>query len=153
MTRERDVAIYHRLGMLEVRVDGETLIRYRVRREGQVLDDRSGNPAKRTQFGQLGDVGRSFWKRVSYSVKNPTLDDVQWSWDASSGAHPDEYHRTRMIQVYANDPDQKPNPDHGYTSWLTLPDGRIILVDYTNRGDEPRRSHIVGVHLHEADIA
>ena len=110
MTRERDVAISHRLGMLEIRVDGETLIRYRVRREGQVLDDRSGNPAKRTQFGQLGDAGRSFWKRVSYSVKNPTLDDVEWSWDASSGEHPDEYHRTRMIQVYANDPDQKAEP-------------------------------------------
>ena len=31
--------------MLEVRVDGETLIRYRVRREGQVLDDRSAGPA------------------------------------------------------------------------------------------------------------
>ena len=104
MTQERDVAVSHRLGMLEIRVDGETLIRYRVRREGQVLDDRSGNPAKRTQFGQLGDAGRSFWKRVSYSVKNPTLDDVEWSWDASSGEHPDEYHRTRMIQVYANDP-------------------------------------------------
>ena len=153
MTRERDIAISHRLGMLEVRVDGETLIRYRVRREGQVLDDRSGNPAKRTQFGQLGDAGRSFWKRVSYSVKNPTLDDVQWSWDAASGQHPDEYHRTRMIQVYPNDPDQKPNADHGYTSWLTLPDGRIILVDYTNRGDEPRNSHLVGVHIEEADIA
>jgi hypothetical protein len=139
--------------MLEVRVDGEVLIRYRVRREGHLLDDRAGDPAKRTMFGQLGETGRSFWKRVSYSVKNPTLEDVEWSWDASDGVRPDEYQRTRMVQIHANDPDQKPNPDHGYTSWLPLPDGRIILVDYTNRGDEPRRSHLVGVHIEPSDIA
>jgi hypothetical protein len=153
MTGERTVAIHHRRGMLEVSVDGEILIRYRVKREGQTLDDRSGgNPAKRTQFGQLGETGRSFWRRVSYSVKNQTLDDVEWSWDVSDGVLPDEYQRTRMVQIHANDPDQKPSPDHGYTSWLHLADGRIMLVDYTNCGDEPGRSHLVGVHLDPADI-
>ncbi len=154
MTRERAVSIYHRRGMLEAKVDGETLVRYRVRREGQILADPFGaDPSKRTQFGQLGELGQSFWKRVSYSVKNPTLENIEWSWDASDGVRPDEYQRTRMVQIHANDPEQKPNPDHGYTSWLHLDDGRILLVDYTNRGDQPGQSHLVGVHFTEDDIS
>jgi hypothetical protein len=57
-----------------------------------------------------------------------------------------------MIQVHANHPDQKPWPDHGYSSWLELPDGRIILVDYTNEGDEPHKSHLIGVYIEPTDI-
>ena len=113
----------------------------------------AGKPEKRTQFGQRGTTGQSFWKKVSYSVKNPVNEDVKWSWDVSDGVRPDEYQRTRMVQIHANDPDQVPNPDHGYTSWLHLSDGRIMLVDYTNCGDKPGLSHLVGVHFNEADIA
>ena len=154
MTRERTVTVHHRRGLLEVRVDGEALLRHRVRRETPALDDRhSLDPTKRTQFGQMGESGRSLWKRVSYSVRNPTLEDVEWSWDASDGSWPDEYQRSRLIQIHANDPDQKPTPDHGYTSWLPLDDGRIMLVDYSNCGDEPGKSHLVGVYLDPADIA
>ena len=125
-----------------------------MRREGQILGDPFGaDPSKRTQFGQLGETGQSYWRRVSYSVKNPTLEDIEWSWDASDGVPPDEYQRTRMIQIHANDPEQMPNPDHGYTSWLHLNDGRILLVDYTNRGDQPGQSHLVGIHFGEDDIS
>ena len=43
-------------------------------------------------------------------------------------------------------------PDHVYPSWLVLDDGRIMFVDYTNFGDDPGRSHLVGVYLEPGDI-
>ena len=89
----------------------------------------------------------------SVYLKNPTLDDFEWAWEAAKGERPDEYQRQRMIQIHANHPDQKPDPDHGYSSWIMLEDGRIFLVDYTNYGDEPGKSHLVGVYLDPEDIA
>ncbi|MFC1716321.1 sialidase family protein [Candidatus Poribacteria bacterium] len=153
MTRERTVTIHHRRGLLQVQLDGETVISECVWRESPHLGDfHGGNPTKRTQFGQAGETGRSFWKSISYSVKNPTLDDVEWSWDASQGLCPDDYQRRRLIQIHANPPGQKASPDHGYSSWLMLADDRIILVDYTNFGDKPGRSHLVGVYLELEDL-
>ena len=153
MTRERTVTIHHRRGLLQVRLDGKTIISECVYRESPRLSDvRGGDPTKRTQFGQLGEKGQSFWKSVSYSVKNPTLDDIEWSWNASQGLWPDDYQRRRLIQIHCNPPGQKAGPDHGYSSWLILDDGRIMLVDYTNFGDDPGRSHLVGVYLEPEDI-
>jgi hypothetical protein len=153
MTVERTVTIRHRGGLLNVQVDGHTLFTTCVFRESPRLTDfHGGDPAKRTQFGQSGDVGESFWRRVSYAVKNQTLPDVGWVWHASDGEWPDEYQRERMIQIHANHPDQRPWPDHGYSSWVQLPDERIFLVDYTNCGDEPNRSHLIGVYIEPEDI-
>ena len=154
MTKFRSITLHHRRGILEVRVDGETLIRTSVFWEEHFITDFRGEDlTRRTGFGQLGDVGRSFWKHVSYSVKNPTHPDFAWSWSASDGLRPDDYQRRLLIQIHPNHPDQKPNPDHGYSSWLQLDDGRILLVDYTNCGDEPGKSHLVGVYIEPEDIA
>ena len=90
---------------------------------------------------------------VSYTVGNPTLDDFSWSWQASSGDYPDQYQRDRMIQIHANHPAQQPWPDHGYSSWVIRDDGTIFFVDYTNAGDVPDTSHIVGVVINPEDIA
>lgn len=153
MTCDRTVVIRHGSGLLEVKVDGKTLIPECVWREPPRLGDyRGGDPTKRTQFGQIGETGRSYWKSVSYSVKNPTLNEVEWSWDASQRLWPDDYQRRRLVQIHANPPGQKAQPDHGYSSWLILGDGRILLVDYTNFGDEPNRSHLVGVYLNPEDL-
>ena len=116
-------------------------------------DFHGGDPSSRTQFGQSGDAGKSYWREVRYRVVNTTLPETVWSWQASDGEYPDQYGRDRMIQIHANEPNRDPWPDHGYSSWLMLPDGRILLVDYTNYGDEPNRSHIVGVYLDMEDIA
>jgi hypothetical protein len=154
MTEFHTVTVHHEAGLLTVSVDGNEMLRKPVIYEGSYMTDFSGgNREKRTQFGAIADSGTSYWKRVRYEVKNRNLDDFSWSWEASSGDHPDQYQRDRMIQIHANNPDQKPGPDHGYSSWLTLPDGRIILVDYTNCGDEWGKSHIVGVHIDPEDLA
>jgi hypothetical protein len=154
MTRFRRVTIRHDRGLAEVLIDGQQVIRWNVFWEHQgVQDFHGGDPAKRTQFGQMGEQGRSFWKSVRYETKNPRLADAAWSWCAPAGLWPDEYQRDRLIQIHGNHPDQKPNPDHGYSSWLPLEDGRIFLVDYTNHGDSPGRSHLVGVYLEPDDYA
>ena len=153
MTRERSVCIRHRRGLVEARVDGETLVYSCVFHGGLPLPDHyGGNPERSTQFGQFGDSGLSRWKSVSYTLMNPTLRDFSWSWEAASGQWPDQYQRDRLIQIHANHPDQKPTPDHGYSSWVILEDGRILLVDYTNCGDPPGKSHVVGVYLETEDL-
>jgi hypothetical protein len=58
-----------------------------------------------------------------------------------------------MIQIHGNVPDGPTGPDHGYSSWLALPDGRIMFVDYTNLGDPAHKSHLVGAYINREDIA
>jgi len=151
MRTARTVALEHRRGVLNALVDGEIMIPTCIWRESPKLNDfYGGDPVKRTQFGQLGEEGKSWWQRVSYSAKNPTLDDFEWTWTACDGLWPDDYQRRRLIQLHGNVP---PHPDNGYSSWLMLEDGRIMLVDYTNYGDEPGKSHLVGVYLEPKDYA
>jgi hypothetical protein len=104
----------------------------------------------RTQFGQTGETGKSYWKSVSWSCRNPTLEDHTWSWSASFGELPDQYQRDRLIQIHGNTPE--PGPDHGYSTWIMLDDGRIFLADYTNFGDVRPTSHLVGVYLEPDDL-
>jgi hypothetical protein len=151
LTRYRTVRLHHHRGWMRVEVDGEVLLNRSVYREEAPATDHHGvNPERRTQFGQVGISGESRWRRVSYQVKNPTLKNYHWSWVASEGHWPDQYQRERLIQVHANHPAQK--PDHGYSSWLTLKDGRIFLVDYTNYRDVLGTSHLVGVYLTPNDL-
>ncbi|HUX88368.1 MAG TPA: sialidase family protein, partial [Chloroflexota bacterium] len=154
LTVFRRVGIHHRRGLLQVQVDGETIMRNHIFR-GEVplagwnrLEPLSG----RSHFGQVGEAGRSYWKQLSYQVANRNRPDFSWSWDAASGIWPDDYQRRRLIQIHANVPLQEPWPDNGYSSWLTLPDGRIFFVDYTNCGDRPSTSHLVGVYLTSEDF-
>jgi hypothetical protein len=152
MTVWRTVRLRHRRGLLTVSVDGEILVNASVFRESPaIVDFRGGDVQKRTQFGQLGSAGTSWWRRVDYSTKNRTLPNYAWTWRVEDGKWPDQYQRDRMIQIHANDEHEM--PDHGYSSWLVLPDGRIVFVDYTNRGDELGRSHLVGCHITVDDLA
>jgi hypothetical protein len=155
MTQYHTLTLHHRHGLLQVRVDGETVINQCIFREETQLGDarRSGELAGYSHFGQPEVGGKSYWRNVAYTVTNPTLPPFQWSWSAAEGSWPDEYQRRRLVQIHANHPDQKPGPDHGYSSWLQLQDGRILLVDYTNCGDPPPTSHLVGVFLEPEEIA
>jgi len=154
MTRYHTIGLHHQRGWLQVKVDGETVLHRCVfREESPASDFHGGDPQRRAQFGQWGARGRSFWRRVSYRLGNPTLDDFVWEWRADSGALPDQYQRERMIQIHGNHPDQLPWPDHGYSSWIQREDGSIYLVDYTNAGDVADTAHLVGVSIRPQDIA
>jgi len=154
MTGEHKLSVRHRRGLVEIAVDDVVTMCGCCRSRLPIPSGfRGSNPAMRTQFGEIGDQGMSWWSRLNYEVKNPSLKDASWSWDATDGQWPDQYQRERMIEIHPNDPDQKPSPDNGYSSWVILEDGRIMFVDYTNYGDEPNRSHVVGVYIEPEDIA
>ena len=155
MTQYHKITIHHKGGLLKVLVDGETLIQACMFREGRPAGGRYGQGSlySMTQFGELGDTGKSSWKSVKYEVHNRRINDWQWQWTAEDGKWPDQYQRDRLIQIHANELTEDHRPDHGYSSWLMLPDGRIIFVDYTNLGDPMGKSHLVAVHLDPEDIA
>lgn len=153
MTQYREIAIHLKRGLMQVYVDDRIAFSVPVFWESATLKDfLSNDPTQRTQFGQLGDVGTSFWERVTYRVFNPTQPAFVWQWLAKDGKWPDQYQRDRLIQIHSNPIAPKHRPDHGYTSWLTLKDGRILFVDYSNRGDELNKSHLVGVYLTLDDL-
>lgn len=154
MRRWRRLRLHHRRGWLRVMLDGEAVFHRSIyREEWPASDFRGGNPLTRTQFGQYGDSGRSFWRSIRYRLGNPTLEDHEWRWDSAEGQLPDQAQRDRLVQIHANHPAQRPMPDHGYSSWYQREDGRIFLVDYTNCGDVPNTCHLVGVYLEAEDLA
>ena len=153
MTQYHRVRLYHRRGWFRVYLDGEIVLNRNVFREEFPAQDFHGAaPERRTQFGQYGDSGRSYWRSVRYQVTNPTLDDFAWSWSAESDDWPNQYQLDRLIQIHGNHPAQQPSPDHGYSSWIIRDDGVIYLVDYTNCGDVPNTSHLVGIYLEPDDV-
>ena len=154
LTRFHHIGLHHRRGLLQVQIDGETVIRNHVFKSEAPLAswNRLDPISGRSHWGQIGEVGRSYWKQVSYQVTNRSQPEFGWSWNASSGTWPDDYQRRRLIQIHANVPFQEPWPDNGYSSWLTLPDGRIFFVDYTNCSDRPSTSHLVGAYLTFEDL-
>jgi hypothetical protein len=155
MTTYRTLRIHHKEGWLRVSVDGQVLIHQCIFREDGAPGGWYGNGPLHslTQFGEAGEAGQSWWKSVRYEACNPTIGDGHWEWDAASGQWPDQYQRERLIQIHANELTEDHSPDHGYSSWLPLPDGRIIFVDYTNYGDKPSKSHLVGVYFDAGDLA
>jgi hypothetical protein len=155
MTTYRKVTIHHKGGLIRVFVDDELLMQGPIFREDVPAGGWYGQGPlhSMTQFGEEGDRGRSFWRRFEYEVHNRTLEDSRWAWRAQDAKWPDQYQRQRMVQIHGNKISEDHQPDHGYSSWLVLPDGRIILVDYTNHGDPPGKSHLVAVHLDPADLA
>ncbi len=73
--------------------------------------------------------GVSHWRAISVSVKNDTRDtSIEWRW-TPAGGYPDQFRRDRTVVL-----DYAHPADCGYSSWTQLPDGKIVIVDYTNGG-------------------
>jgi len=86
MTRYRTVTLQHRRGLFQVLVDDGVVMKVPVYRNSyRISDSLGGDVTKRTQFGQYGETGRSFWKRVSYSLDNSNQKDYSYSWEAANG--------------------------------------------------------------------
>jgi hypothetical protein len=66
-------------------------------------------------------------------VRNRRDHSIDWRWNASQG-YPDQFRRDRVIRL------EKcgafVNGDCGYSSWSELPDGTVVVVDYTT-GNPP----------------
>jgi hypothetical protein len=100
-------------------------------------------PLNPTMFGRPKESPGEVWFRsVCYQTANETEPDFAWAWEARSGKFPDQYQLDNILVVAPNPPEAGKTPDHGYSSWVQLPNGKIYLVDYSNRGDTPPSSHI-----------
>ena len=144
-TKFRQIEVEIECGLLTIRVDGQVVI-YNIIRDEWPLDD--------TWFGRIdGARGEIRWREVIYTVKNETEPDHSWSWESGSGAVPDQYQLDRMLELHSNPPrGDEGRPDHGYSSWVQLPNGEICMVDYSNYGDPYPRSHLYAVCFRPEEV-
>jgi len=64
------------------------------------------------------------WRSLSARVQNQRDHSIDWKWNARQG-FPDQFRRDRMVLLDASS-------DSGYSGWTQMPDGRIVILDYTN---------------------
>jgi hypothetical protein len=84
--------------------------------------------------GYQQNVSVSLWRAISVTVQNRRDHSVEWQWWAKDG-FPDQFRRDRVIRLERNGTFAAGNS--GYSNWAQLPDGTVVVVDYTS-GDPPR---------------
>ena len=138
LTRWRTVRALHKGGLVEVFVDGESMARYTHFREA---------PWERSYFGTAGDhSGSAYMRRVSYTTRDEGRAH-EWTWESSSGAHPNQYEIDRWLTLALN---EEAFPDHGYTTWAELPGGRIVVAETSGAGAPLQKAFI---HAYHVDLA
>lgn len=112
-------------GVIAIAVDGKERLREPV---GALWarEVHFGNRAlSTTNYGKNSAV--TAWRAVSAKVTNAQDTSIDWQWDPSRG-YPDQFRRDRTVLL----DHAFPPSDCGYSSWTQLPDGKIVIVDYTN---------------------
>lgn len=133
LTSWRNLRLRYLDGMWHISVDGQELLRWPVYRES--LWDR-------TIIGLAEDAkGSMQLSSIAYEVENPTEPDHAWSWSAESSVYPNQYELDRWTMVDFN---TNPRPDNGYSTWIPANDGRILVLDYTNKDAPPGKAYVAG---------
>ena len=141
MTEWHRLRVHHTAGLLRVYLDGKDVLRFRLPAPG---------PFTPTCFGSAPHgTGASCWRWVSYVTKNQSEPEHVWVWDARSGTYPDQYESDRLLELHAN---HQERPDNGYSSWVQLEGGDVLVLDYTNDGDPVGQSHIVACRVRAEDF-
>ena len=91
-----------------------------------------GMHSVRNAYAPRANPGESYWHSVSLTVRNPTLPDYRFRWNAASGTYPNQYERDHLLEVVRD-----PGGDSGEPGCVELPDGRIFCV-YQTASDVPR---------------
>ena len=112
-------------------------------------DKWKGSTWRWDNFERAAQVGRgeSHWRSVSVNVENRNLPDVTWSWDATSGAYPDQYQRDFIVEVHHD-----PHADYGGSAWVQFPDGEILVAYYTAEETRHQRPYLMGCYLKPSDF-
>jgi len=102
-------------------------------------------------------TGYSIWKRVEATVDNPQTGKHTISWSAERDGFPDQYQLDNIIEVEAS----VAGHDQGYSGWVELTDGRILVLAYTDDtappcppsgGGRMGVSWIRGTYLYPSDL-
>jgi hypothetical protein len=115
-------------GEIAIAVDGVEKLREKVA-DLWVREVRFGNravPRAGEPYPQNGAVSQ--WRALHVQVENDARDtSIDWRWTPAQG-YPDQFRRDRTVVL----DHAYPASDCGYSSWTQLPDGKIVIVDYTN---------------------
>jgi hypothetical protein len=106
---------------------------------GTVPAVKTGREAERKPLRGINyeaNAGVSFWRSIRVQVKNRRDHSIDWRWSASAG-YPDQFRRDRVIRMEKNA--SFAAGDSGYSSWAQLPDGTVVVGDYT--AGDPAREH------------
>ena len=79
------------------------------------------------------NAAQSDWRKIGVRLENPNDHSIHWQWDASSGKFPDQFRRDRIVCLERSN--SFFHGDNGYSGWTQLPNGQIVISDYT-RGFE-----------------
>ena len=72
-------------------------------------------------------TGYSIWRRVAQMLDDPATGREVISWSGDEG-FPDQYQLDHMVRIEAS----VQGGDQGYSGWTQLPDGSIIVLNYTD---------------------
>jgi len=102
-------------------------------------------------------TGYSIWRSIDAKVDDPLSGIHNISWSAQSDEFPDQYQLDNIIEVEAS----VEGHDQGYSGWVELTDGRIMVLAYTDDtalvchpsgGGRLGISWIRGTYLNQPDI-
>ena len=151
-----DTTIWHtyrltrKAGHLQIFVDGECCW------EGDI----SSLHTRYLHFGnrilQLGaasyahNAASSDWRKIDVLLKNPKDHSFHWQWDASRGLFPDQFRRDRIVCLERSSSFH--HGDNGYSGWTQLPDGDIVIIDYTKGFESAEKPFIRSYVVQESDL-
>ncbi|MFC1677755.1 sialidase family protein [Planctomycetota bacterium] len=98
---------------------------------GSSTDDTDLNQSKPNVFNRhitQGVTGYSIWRRFEQKLDDPVTGKREISWVAKRDGLPDQYQLDHIVEVEAT----ISGSDQGYSGWIQLEDGRILVVNYTD---------------------
>lgn len=125
-------------GFVTVWVDGVEKLREPVG-DLWVRQVRFGNRASSPAGGAYSEnAGVTHWRSLSAKVRNADDSSIDWNWTPRLG-YPDQFRRDRIVVLDTAHP-----ADCGYSMWTQLPDGRLVILDYTSAPSLEPFSHAGG---------
>jgi hypothetical protein len=73
-------------------------------------------------------TGCSVWRRFEARYDDPKAGTRTVSWSAAGGEFPDQYQLDRLVEINGS----IAGWDQGYSGWVQLEDGRILILNYTD---------------------
>jgi hypothetical protein len=149
-----DTTIWHvyrlirRDRQLQIHVDGQC------RWQGDITDIHTRHLHFGNRIKQVGpanytrNAGESDWRKINVQLDNPNDHSIHWQWDGRNGKFPDQFRRDRIVCLERSNSFH--HGDNGYSGWTQLPDGRIVITDYT-RGFASAQKPFVRSYVVEQD--